>query len=299
MVTRVGDHAQTQRLTALMMQTQSRLQKTNGQIATGHLHQSFGELGDEASLFVRTKSAREQTETFVNQNRTFVDRARSMDSSLGGMIDVMERLRSLLVQRLDATTGSELPLDVEAEGMIDQLTNLMNRQLDGRYLFAGSRTDAPPVTAPSPAAAVVADGAYYAGDDIALAARVDANVTLTYGVNAGEPPFVNAFAALGSAIQGHGANDRTQLAAALDLTNVALDGIISRRADLGTVTARAEAISESQSSSLLYLQETLSRLNDTDIPSAMTQMTLDQVSLEASYTAVAKLSQLNLADYLR
>lgn len=299
MITRVGDLAQNGRMTRQMLETQTSLRTINEQIATGKLNRRYDALGDDASLLVRTQSTLDRTGNYIAENQRTVGRAQAMDLALSDMIDVMTRLRTLMVQRLDATAGGELPLDVEADAMADQMVGLSNRSVDGRYLFAGSKTDTAPVALPAAPLLNPVAADYYRGDDIALAARVDVEVTLTYGIHAGEQPFLDAFAALANAKEGHVAGDRSMLETALDKANAALDGIIRRRAELGTTTARIEAIAASQEGSKLYLQDTLSSLNDTDIPMAMSQLALHQVSLEASYATLAKLANLNLTDYLR
>ncbi|MFW5832917.1 MAG: flagellin [Pseudomonadota bacterium] len=299
MVTRIGDFAQNDRMTGYMLQTQTSLRTVNEQIASGSRARRYDALGDEASLFVRSKSVESRTSGFIEENERLLTRTAAVDTAMNDMIDMVTRLRTILIQRLDATTGGNLPLDVEAEAMTEQLTNLLNRNVDGRFLFAGSATQTRPVDLPA-GSIVTADSAlYYQGDEIIMSARVDLDVTLPYGIHAGEAAFAEAFAALGNAKEGHLANDRTQLSDALDHANAALDGLIRRRADLGTTSARIESIKSSQEGSLLYLQNTLSDLNDTDIPMAMSQMALHQVTLEASFATMAKLSQLSLTDYLR
>ena len=298
MVTRVGDFAQHGRMTGYMLHTQTQLRSVNEQIASGTRAKRYDALGNDAALFVRSQSALQRTTDFVTQNQRLVDRTNAMDVAMGDMIDIVTRLRTLLIQRLDATTGGNLPLDVEAAAMTEQLTNLLNRNVDGRYLFAGSMTDQAPVQLSGPLLDPSDDG-YYRGDRLLLAGRVDLDVTLTYGVHAGEAAFTNALAALGNAQLGHEAGDRTMLGDALDFANVALDELIRRRADLNTTTARVETITASQQGSLLYLQNTLSDLNDTDIPFAMSQMALHQVALEASFATMAQLNRLTLTDYLR
>ncbi len=299
MVTRVGDFAQHGRMTGFMLHTQTKLRTANEQIASGSMHRRYSALGNDAALFVRSQSALQRTSGFVTENQRLVERTNAMDVAMSDMIDIVTRLRTLLVQRLDATTGANLPLDVEAEAMTEQLANLLNRNVDGRFLFAGSLTDQRPVDLQGAVLTTADPQAYYQGDDVKLGARIDLDVTLAYGVHAGEPAFANAFAALGNAKLGHQGNDRPMLEAAMSFANDALDELIRRRADLNTTTARIESISASQEGSVLYLQNTLSELNDTDIPFAMSQMAMHQVALEASFATMAQLNRLSLTEYLR
>ena len=51
--------------------------------------------------------------------------------------------------------------------------------------------------------------------------------------------------------------------------------------------------------SAAYLDDVVSRIEDTDVPTAMTQLAQDQALLQASFTITGRLAGLSLADYLR
>ena len=49
----------------------------------------------------------------------------------------------MLVQRLDGGLGGDVPLDATVDTMLAELESVLNTQMDGQYLFAGTRSDAP------------------------------------------------------------------------------------------------------------------------------------------------------------
>jgi flagellin-like hook-associated protein FlgL len=50
---------------------------------------------------------------------------------------------------------------------------------------------------------------------------------------------------------------------------------------------------------VLYLDDIVSRIEDADVPEALTRIARDQASLEAAYLTTSRIGQLSLADYLR
>ena len=222
-----------------------------------------------------------------------------MDGALGAVTDIADRARVTLVQRLDGGLGNDVPLDATVDTMLAELESMLNTQLDGHYLFAGTRGDAPAVALPASPITTPGPTLYYRGDDVRLTARADVDLEIGYGVTAGEGAFADLIAALGQARVAHLADDRAGLQSAMANLTTALDGVGDLRARLGTASARLDAVAESHRSTVLYLDEIVSGIEDADLATLMTQIATDQTSLEAGYTIAGRLSRLSLADYLR
>lgn len=299
MVTRVADYAQTTQMQAMLRQTQARIAEAQVDIAAGTSARRYSEVADRAGLLVTSRQQQQLTDRFITENQNSVDRANVMSGALSGVTAVAERLRNLLVARLDGASGASVPLDDEIQGMLAEVQGLLNTKLDGRYLFAGSRTDAPPVAIPSPPPTGTDAALYYSGDSQKLAARVEVGVEVSYGVTADEQGFVDLIGALGQALSGDALDDRDLLQQALDRSGAAIEALATRQGMLGMATARIETTMQAQTGSSGYLGELIGRIIDTDTAAAYTQIANDTASLEASYLLTSKLSQLTLADYLR
>ncbi len=294
---RSGDLAQFTRTMGHLQELQSRLRTSNEHVSTGKAVHRYAELGAASGKLVRTETALREAEMFAEQNEQLAQELNIMDGALAAIKDVAADFRQALVARRNAASGEQSNLDLEARGMIDSVVNALNLEVDGRYVFGGSRTDTPPVDEAAmsdPAAA-----SYYQGDQLALRARIDVDAEATYGVLADDQGFRDLFAGLKLAIDGHAADDDAILQDAAELAEQALDGIVARRSALATVTARIESTRGSQEGTALYLKETVSGLTDTDVPATMAQIAQDQVSLEASYSVLTRLNRLSLTEYLR
>ena len=222
-----------------------------------------------------------------------------MDGALGAVTDIADSARVALVQRLDGGLGGDVPLDATVDTMLAELESALNTQLDGQYLFAGTRTDAPAVALPASPITMADPSLYYRGDDVRLTARADADLEIGYGVTAGEGAFADLIAALGQARAAHLADDRAGLQTAMTNLTTALDGVGDLRARLGTAGARLEKVAEGHRSTVVYLDDLVSGIEDADLATLMTRIAADQTSLEAGYTIAGRLSRLSLADYLR
>lgn len=299
MAIRIGDLGQNQRLTGFVLQTQGRIRDAQLDIASGTRAQRWDEISDRARLLEATRDQRSVAQRLLAEDEKVLGRIQAMDAALGGMAELAERFRTLLVARLGEPGRSAIPLVAEVDQMAAELGSLLNRQLDGRYLFAGSRDTTPPVVLPDPLPTTADATLYYQGDAVVPTVRADTNVEIAYGATADAAPFAELVAALGQAREAQLADDRAGLEQALATAAGALEGIADERGRLGVAGARLESIVDVHRATIPYLEELESTIAGTDIAEATTRLARDQANLEATYLVVARLNQLSLADYLR
>ena len=299
MTSRVGDFSHQNRLADLMSATRSRVRSQEMQVASGKSVQRFSEIPKDAGFLLRTREQLAVNNNFVEQNERLTDQLQAMDGALGAIVDVAERFRTLLVQRLNDPAGANVPLETEARAMTKEVAARLNLTSDGRFLFGGSRTDQRPVSLPASSINTSDPSIYYQGDVLTRGAWIDENVKIDLPARADDPAFAGLLAAMGKAALGHANNDQSALRTALTLTEQALAGVIDLRSRTGAVAARVGDVTESQRSAALYLDEGRARIEDTDIAKTMTQMAQDKVAIEASYLVVSQVSKLSLVDYLR
>jgi len=299
MLGRTGDVAHSNRLNGYIQGTQGRMREAQVAIATGKRAQTYSEIGSETGILLQAREGQKRAEAFAASNTTTVERLRTIDGALGNIVDLADRMRTLLIQRTDPSIGSSLPLDTEIDTMLQEIASQLNVRLGDRYLFAGSRTDTPPVELPASVTgpADLDPDLIYQGDDIRLSARAAEHVEVSYGVLATD--VFEVMNVLAAAKEAHTADDEAGLMAASDALGEAFSGLVDLRGELGARTARIEAISENHRANAAYLAETVSRIEDTDLPSAIARMAKDQMAIEAAFLTISRLNSLTLADYLR
>jgi flagellar hook-associated protein 3 FlgL len=296
---RIGDLGQSQRLGGFVQQTQGRIRDAQLDIASGTRAQRWDEISDRAGLLEATRDQRVLAERLVAESEKVQGRIQAMDAALAGMGELAERFRTLLVARLGEPGQSAIPLVAEVDQMAAELESLLNRQLDGRYLFAGSRDTTQPVVLPDPLPTTADPTLYYQGDAVAPSVRADTTVEIDYGTTAAAEPFAELVAALGQARAAQLADDRAGLEQALATAAGALGGLADERGRVGVAGARLESVVEVHRATIPYLEELESAIADTDVALATTRLARDQANLEATYLVVARLNQLSRADYMR
>jgi flagellar hook-associated protein 3 FlgL len=296
---RLGDAAHATRISTLIQQVQARVRDTQAAAASGKASRSYSEIPASAAALVRGRDLQAQIRGLLAEADLVGDRLNAMDGALGAIANVADRMRSLVVNRLDGGTGQAVPLAGESRAALAEIAAQLNVRVDGRYLFAGSRTDTPPVVLPDPPPTVSDPDLYYRGDGVVLRLRTGPDTELAYGITAAEPTFALLISAVARAGEAHNSGDRAALETALGDLGRALDGLGELRGALGANAARLDAVREQQRGAALYLDEMRSRIEDVDLPEALTRLAADQALLEASYLALSRVQALSLADYLR
>jgi flagellar hook-associated protein 3 FlgL len=300
MLTRVGDFAQHQRVTQLLLDAQTRARETQVQISTGKVAQRFRELAPDADRLLATKDALYQMRQYRANNDLVAARLAVMESATGSLHEVGSRLKVLLIQRFDA--GSAVPgvITPELEHLLEQAVSDLNVDFAGRYLFSGTRTDTAPVALdPAFAAFGSPDDTYYQGDNVAVSVRADAEREIAYGMTADRPGFQELIGALRAALAGDASDDRALLESALELVNAALPKVADYRSELGAGQAALERINVGHDDAEVYLERQISDIENVDLAGAVTRLSQDQMVLESAMATIARLSQVTLADFLR
>jgi len=291
---------------ALLQQTQSRIMDAQVQISTGKKSERYMGIAQDSARLLSLKSEHARVTQYMAGNKVADMRLQKMETSVAGTMDVATNLRTLLVNATQDENATALALNEEGAAMLGQVANYLNTQLDGRYLFAGSRTDTPPVDFSSlPDDGVFAGTAgelYYGGDDETVTVRTGESSSLRYGVTADEPGFDKLVQAL-QIVATIDTSDidaaRTRLNEALDLANEAISAIPDVRSRIGSSRSTLELANNQHDEFLLYAEGAIGDIENVDVTEAVTRLSSHQATLEASYASLARLQSVSLVDYLR
>jgi len=303
---RVADFAQYQLNMANIMRTQSNVAETHIQISSGKKSQDYASIATNSFELVSIERSLDRTVQF-NKN---IDRAQMrlevMESSIATMTDRATEVLSIISQGLSGDNMDDLPLQQFAASFSTEIEALLNTQIEGRYLFAGSQTNTIPVDLSDPAytpqaglpGTFTADTGYYQGDTAILSIRADDNFELDYGITADESAFEELLRAL-SYMSYAGANsDITVLEESFSLMKSALDGLSDLRGQIGANSKILLKTKEAHEDFLTFAENTASEIEDVDIAQATTEMSFAEVQLQGSYLALSRVSNLNLLQYL-
>lgn len=298
---RVASFAQFALIQQAVNRTQERIFDRQAQIASGHEALDYSGVAIESRQLVSLKSASKQAETFIQQNSQVDGQLQVMDGALGSLGDIATALKTRLIQRLNSATGDASAIGQEARELLTSTAGILNTEFAGRFLFAGAKTDTPPVTepVPDPATFGVPDDSYYQGDTTELTARIAENQEVRVGMAGNRNGFQQLIAALHAAVEGDATRNTGMLEDSLELVDNAINEINAYRAEVGTAGNSLARATASHKDFQLQADAVVSEIQNVDVPSAVAALAADQTALEASFITLARVSQLSLADFLR
>ena len=308
MIDRIGTLGLSQRLLSQYQDIQSRMARTQQQISSGKVGTQYADVKDQSGVLAAAKSKAADVANYTAATKNVVDRLDLYDSQLQGFSDMTARLRQALGDALAMGSGTGFIEKVKA--LYAEAVNTLNTQVDGKYIYGGSRTDTPPVNAPTlndllaaPSVAAVFDNTTLKQTD-----RLDNNETVTTGIVASDLA-TNLFQMFKD-IATYDASGSGPFGAKLDQAqnsflstqNVAVPALQSAvdvaAAQNAAHHAQATQALDRHTSMATYFTKFISDIEDADLPTAIAKLNQDQVAAQASGRMIASLNQLSLLNFL-
>ena len=307
-MTRISNIAQHNLTISQIFATQSRLLRAQTQLSTGMTSQNYSGIANDSQRLVNLESSRARTDQFVTNNRIVTLRLQTMELSVSNVFEAASKLKTILVNGLNAFNASEFSLNLEADNLLQEVAKQLNVKIGDRYLFAGTITDTPPVdlnasgySAPPTSYPSNADTGYFQGDSTRIKVRAADDFDVTYGATADEAGFEKLIRALQLAKTASTSPtiDRLRLQEALAMVNQAIADIPNIRSRIGASLNALDKADVGHRDMLLFVEETISDIENVDIPATVARMTMDQVLLQASFLTISRLQDLSLTNFLR
>lgn len=222
------------------------------------------------------------------------------DSSMNEMGNVLVRAMEIAQAAANGTeTGADrASVMSEVQQMKDQVIQLGNTQVAGKYIFGGFASGTPPFDA---------TGAYAGTSDvIKMEVGQGAYVAIGYDggslLRGGTPPGsggTDVVGTLNSLIAALSSNSVTGIQGTLTALDAAQNQIVTARTDIGARMNRVQSASDSIDSTKACLETVISGKQDADFPQVISDLASQQNAYEAALAASAKTSQLSLLNFLK
>ncbi|MBR0717086.1 flagellin [Bradyrhizobium liaoningense] len=302
MAMRVATFAQTNTMIADALRIQSVMANEQIQESSGQISSDFGGYGSTAQHVVNLQVSVTRAQSYIDAATLADSRVQVMYSAVGSVTDIVTQLRSQLSA---ASTGSSTEVNsviASAQQYLEQMGSLLNTQYDGQYVFAGGKTETAPVDLTSFAtgtgSTTTADTSYYSGDSEIASVRVSADQTVAYGVTADNSAFEQVMRVL-KFVANSSSLSSSDITRALDLASTALDDTAAVQAKLSGSASQIETASARQTDYKGFAETLSSDLTGVDVAAITAQLSTYQAQLTASYSALAKILSMNLANYLK
>jgi flagellar hook-associated protein 3 FlgL len=297
------------RASAQMSNVQSKLTQTQAQLAQGKQIINASDAPNQAATIQRLKSILNKQDSYQSSLNTIKARLQGEDTTLNSASNLLVRAKEIAVQGANDTLSlpDRKALATEMQALRDQLLSLANtKDSSGNYLFSGSRVK-------QPAFVETANGSpVYMGDQTRMNVRVgeqrsipinrtgtDAFVPVARPDTDGKSIGVGFFQVLDDLIFGLNNSKGNDIRRGVGELDALTQGVSLAQAQIGTnlnVVDQQTAVLEDTT---LNLKTTLSSIEDLDYASAITKMNQQMMSLEAAQASFAKVSQLNLFNYIK
>ena len=292
-----------------MVTTQNSLAQSQAQLSTGKKVVQVSDAPDEATAIQRLKSVIARQDSFEQAVKTTQNRLNAEETALDATANIMVRMKELTIQALNDTYG---PKDreiiaVEMQGLQEDLLSYANtRDVNGAYLFSGSRVFTPPFAANTQGDIV------YQGDetvnlvDVGDQRQIRLNRTgtevfgrVTRDLPDGSTEGRSFFQSVQDLVDAVRTSDREAMNRGLGELDDLNQRVAVSQAKVGSamnVVSNQTAVLEE---TRLQLKTVLSEIEDLDYTEAVTEMQKRMMALEASQASFAQISRLNLFDYIR
>lgn len=123
---------------------QEQINKLQQQITSGYKTDRYGDLGALAPLSISLHNQGERVTSYKEVINFLEIRTGMMDQSLNGIRSTALDIRDLTIRSLGFDAGRQEILRA-SQNAIGQITQKLQVNVDGRYLFAGTKSDAAPM----------------------------------------------------------------------------------------------------------------------------------------------------------
>lgn len=304
---RVTNFAQQNYMFSQVQALQSRNVDQNIAITSGKTSQRYSGIASESMRLVSIQATHVRITRYADNNMLIDQRLQTMESSVSQLVDIASSLRTMLVGSLNANNASVSGIDVEAANLMQQVAGILNTDFDGRYLFAGSKTNTQPVdlndagfVVPPSTYPSSADTNYYQGDAITLTTQAGPDLNLSYGLRANEAAFeklIRSLNLVSTAIVSP-VPDAARLNEGLRLAEEAVSELAQMVSRIGVARNAIDTANKGHQETLLYAERTIGEIGNTDITEAITILTGDRASLEASFAVLAQMRSISLLNFL-
>jgi flagellar hook-associated protein 3 FlgL len=217
------------------------------------------------------------------------------EDTLDGTKDVLMRLQELTAAMATGTVDANARSNaaIEVQTLLDQLISFGNTQVGSSYIFSGYLTDT---------AAFDSVGTY-GGDTNKYQVKMDANSTVTIGINGGEVftgvgGGIDIYQSVTDLVTALNADDGTGIMTAIDTLETSFNQISDAVSDIGAKISRVNAAADNIGNLQLRARIHLSELEDVDIIEVVSNLQATQAALEASLISAGKVFNVNIFNYL-
>lgn len=294
---RVTDQQTYQLLLSNFQQVSRNLLTSQEQVSTGKRVNTPSDDPEAFGRIVATKSSLSQTTQWSRNIDRGTSRLDMADSTLSQVNNLLSRVKELAVAAASGTStaADRVTAATEVRSIDRQLVGLANTQADGISIFAGTKTDIQPYAVTS------GDTVAYSGNAETQSIAVGQNETIQVTIPGSQifgGPTTDIFGTLANLLTALGSNNVSGIQTGIADMDQSISQIANAQAQVGALANRLSTTQTALTNSSTTLQAALSKDQDVDIATAITQLTQYQTEYQASAKALTTLFSTSLLNFL-
>jgi flagellar hook-associated protein 3 FlgL len=287
---------------------QSRLVETQTQISTGKVGDTYSDVDNRAGVLSAAKSKAGRTDTLMASAKEVQSKLGTQDVQLQHLAELSDQWREAISNAI--ATGRAETLMESARGIYKTAASILNSQVDGVYIYGGTRTDVAPVNRTTledlAATPLVAD--VFENTQIQQTQTVEDGVSMETGLLASDLgtdlfQMLHDLATMDSGPNGPFGSTLTAAQKTFLEGQMAQIPIVSRELNTyaavnGTRYKQVEDIIARHEDTTTELKKFIGDIEDVDLAAAITRLNQDQAAQQAAARIIANLQDNSLLNYL-
>lgn len=305
----ISTSAQAQMLLAEIQKDEGNMSTTEQQVATGLVSTTYGGIGSKTAMMESAQSQSTLATAYASSAQLGANQADLQDTQLSQLGTLASQLQQDITTAVANNDGSTLMS--QAQSIFDQAVQILNSQdANGNYIYSGGNTQTPPVSVSSLSALAALPSAAdaFTNGTQQTSVQVANNQTVQVGVLASSvgQQLMQTLADIQNFNSGANGNfgstlNSTQsnfLTGEIQNAQSAAQTINDAVGANGEVYQQLQSVvSQQQSMSTMY-QGFVSNIQDVDMATASTNLSQDQVALQAALEVTSQLGQVSLLNYI-
>ncbi|SHE70597.1 flagellar hook-associated protein 3 FlgL [Desulfofundulus australicus DSM 11792] len=304
-----------------IQEAMQRLARTQEQMSTGRRVLRLSDDPPALSQLLNVRAAVERNQQYarnITDGLSYLDGA---DTALGTAGELIQKALEYAIQGANGTLEKNdmAAIGEQIDKMIDELVDIANTTVGGKYIFAGTKNDRPPFKREVDNGV---DKIYYQGNlervsreildqanypiDVPAVTLVDNNSNTLGGVFGEVQSSNNGYEVVGGVFQillalrnSLKAADASGVNDSIGALNTQLDHLLRYRVQVGARTSHFESVRSQLQDQEVRLTQVLSNLEDADVARVAVDLSRQQLAYQAALAAGAKILETSLLDYLR
>ncbi|HTY60968.1 MAG TPA: flagellar hook-associated protein FlgL [Acidobacteriota bacterium] len=269
------------------------LSKYSSQVSSGKLLNSLKDSPSGSAELVSLAKLGSDVDQYLSNTNTGNLYLNVADSALNEVNNLVTTIYSKAGQAVSETISDDVraTLASDVRSLRDQIVTMANSEVNGRYIFAGTKVTSSPFL-------LQGDTVSYQGDGTVNTLTVDAgtDVQMNYSGDAVFSPIFSTINTLLTALDG---NDISAIQTAMSQFAPTLSALSTVRAQIGSNMNVLENVQTRLGTQQTSLKTQTSQIEDADMAQAAVQLKQTQTALDAAMSATSSvLTQKNLFDIL-